>query len=206
MDHNAEVDVTQLLLEWGDGDRDAFDQLMPVVMAELRRRADAYMRRERRGHTLQPTALIHEAYLRLVDQRRVHWRNRSQFFGVAAQMMRRVLVDHARAQGADKRGAGVEQLTLIEAIDVPAGAGGADGIDLLALDLALDRLARLDPRQAKVVELRYFAGLSLDETAEALGVHHATVSRDWRDAKAWLYRALASRPAAADPHPQVAKD
>ena len=179
-------DVTQLLLAWGAGDRSAGEQLLPAVYAELRRQATRAMRREATGHTLEATALVHEAYLRLVDQRQVEWRNRAHFFGIAAQLMRRILVDHARARHAAKRGGNVRVSTLDEAMAPPAESA----VDLLALHEALDRLAVLDPDQARLVELRYFAGLNIEETAEALGVSPATVKREWAIARAWLRREL----------------
>ena len=185
------VGVTELLLAWGAGDRAALDALMPTVYAELRRQAERALRRESAGHTLQATALVHEAYLRLVDQNRVAWRNRAHFFAIAAQMMRRVLVDHARTRLAAKRGGELQRVTLGD-----VGAGTADqgdgDIDLLALHDALELLATIDPRQARLVELRYFGGLGIEETAEALEVSPATVKRDWAVARAWLRRELAT--------------
>jgi RNA polymerase sigma-70 factor, ECF subfamily len=183
-------DVTGLLLAWGGGDADAGERLLPVVYEELRRQAARAMRREAGEHTLQATALVHEAYLRLVDQRRVEWRSRAQFFGVAAQMMRRVLVDHARGRLAAKRGGGARRVTL-DGQGADAAAPDAD-VDVLALHEALERLAVLDPDQARLVELRYFAGLGIEETAEALGVSPATVKREWAVARAWLRRELAA--------------
>jgi RNA polymerase sigma factor (TIGR02999 family) len=181
-------DVTGLLLAWGRGDRSAADELMPAVYDELRRQAERAMRREGHEHTLQATALVHESYLRLVDQRRVAWRNRAHFFAIASTVMRRILVDHARARLTAKRGGGAAPVTL---------AGVQDGeaervaeVDLLALHEALDRLARLDPEQARLVELRYFGGLTIEETAGALGVSAATVKREWAVARAWLRREL----------------
>jgi RNA polymerase sigma factor (TIGR02999 family) len=158
---------------------------MPLVLADLRRQASGYLRRERSGHTLQPTALVNEVYLRLVDQQRAHWKGRAHFFAVAAQLMRRILVDHARAHLADKRGGWAQIVTLDEASDAPEEKAVAN-VDLLALDDALTELSNLDERQGRVVELRYFAGLTIPETAEVLGVTHATISRDWRNARAWL--------------------
>jgi RNA polymerase sigma factor (TIGR02999 family) len=179
-------DLTQLLLAWGDGDREALDELTPQVYRELKKLAGSYLRRERAGHTLQPTALAHEAFIKLIDQRNVRWRNRAHFFGIAAQAMRRILVDHARARLAGKRGSGGAVVSLDEAIDVSDSR--AD--QLLALDEALKRLAQLDPNRGRVIELRYFGGLTLEETAEVLGVSRATVIREWRMAKAWLYGEL----------------
>jgi RNA polymerase sigma factor (TIGR02999 family) len=182
-------DVTALLYAWNEGDPDALERLMPLVYEELHRIAARQFRRERPENTLQATALVHEAYLKLVDQRRAQWQNRAQFFAVAAQLMRRVLVDHARAQAAGKRGSGAPRLTLTEAGDTPAGRRQPD-LDVIALDAALDRLAALDARQARVVELRFFGGLDLAETAAALDASPTTVKRDWAMAKAWLYREL----------------
>jgi RNA polymerase sigma factor (TIGR02999 family) len=185
------VDITQLLLAWGAGDQAAGERLLPAVYAELRRQAARAMRRESGEHTLQTTALVHEAYLRLVDQRRVVWQSRAHFFGVAAQLMRRILVDHARERRAAKRGGGARQLTLGHA-DEAAASAGDEGADVLELHEALERLAALDPEQARLVELRYFAGLSIEETAEALGVSPATVKREWAIARAWLRRELSA--------------
>ncbi len=179
-------DVTDLLLAWNQGERQALDQLMPMVVAELRRVAASYLQRERPDHTLQPTALVHELYLRLVDQRRVAWNDRVHFFAAAARTMRHILVDHARGQRSQKRGSGSLTVPLADAADVSLGPEA----DLLALDEALEQLSQREPRQARVVELRFFAGLTLAETAAALGVGDATVSRDWAFAKAWLYREL----------------
>ena len=184
-------DVTPLLLAWGKGDQSAGDQLLPAVYAELHRQAARAMRREADDHTLQATALVHEAYLRLVDQRRIEWRNRAQFFGVAAQTMRRILVDHARGQHAAKRGGGMQQITLSDA-NQPAAADSDNSVDILALHDALDRLAALDPEQARLVELRYFGGLNIEETADALGISPATVKREWAVARAWLRRELSA--------------
>lgn len=182
------VNVTQLLVNWSAGDQGALEKLMPVVYEELRRLARAYMRRERREHTLQTTALVHEVFLRLVDQRSIHWQNRTHFFGIAAQLMRRVLVDHARKHSYAKRKGGV-RLTLGKAIDVSADRAA----ELVALDDSLMHLATIDERKSRVVELRYFGGLSIEETAEVLGVGSATVKRDWRMAKAWLYQEVRIR-------------
>ena len=186
---DSSSEITQLLIAWRAGDASAADELMRVIYAELRRQAGRAMRREGEAHTLQATALVNEAYLRLVDQRRVEWRNRAHFFGVAAQLMRRILVDHARARLAAKRGAGVSMLSLG---DVAAREeGGIDAeIDVLALHDALEKLAAFDADQARLVELRYFSGLSIEETAEALGVSPATVKREWASARAWLKREL----------------
>ncbi len=177
------IGVTQLLIEWSDGRRDALEQLLPLVYEDLRRQAAGYMRREAVGHALQPTALVHEAYLRLIDQRRVKWRNRAHFFGVAASMMRRVLIDEARARQAEKRGEGWERVTLSQ---VDAAAAAAPGIDVLALQQSLEHLATFDARKERIVELRYFGGLTIEETAEVMGMSEATVVREWTIAKAWL--------------------
>jgi RNA polymerase sigma factor (TIGR02999 family) len=179
--------VTALLQAWGRGDQTALDKLLPLVYGELRRQAGRYMRRQSPGQTLQTTELVHEAFLRLVGQPAVEWQSRGQFYGVAAKAMRSILIDHARARSALKRGRGSHQLTLGAAGEA-AGAGPA--IDVLGLDEALSRLAELDPEQSRLVELRYFAGLSIEETAEALGTSPATVKRQWRVARAWLKREL----------------
>jgi RNA polymerase sigma factor (TIGR02999 family) len=186
-------DVTQLLVNWSQGDKEALNELMPLVYDELRRLAKAYLRRERPDHTLQGTAVVHEAFLRLIDQNRVQWQNRAHFFGVAAQMIRHILVDHARAQLAEKRGGGAAKLSLDEALAV---AGGPD-VDLIKLDDALKGLTKLDPQQSKIVELRFFGGLTIEETAEVLSISPATVKRDWVMAKAWLHRTLTAPPSGA---------
>jgi RNA polymerase sigma factor (TIGR02999 family) len=179
--------VTQLLLEWGAGDRAALDELVPLVFDELRRLAHSYLRRERADHTLQPTALVNEAYLRLVNQQEVRWQSRAHFFGIAANLMRQILVDHARRRAADKRGgADLQRLSLTQAERVAEG----EGVDVLALNEALERLAAFDPQQARIVELKFFAGLTIEETAEVLGLSHATIERDWKLARAWLKREL----------------
>jgi RNA polymerase sigma-70 factor (ECF subfamily) len=182
-------DVTQLLQNWSLGDHSAGEALMASVYAELHRQAARAMGREAPEHTLQATALVSEAYLRLIDQRRVQWRNRAHFFGVAAQLMRRILVDHARGRLAEKRGGGARQLTLGDA-DAARDEPNDAGVDVLALHEALERLAALDPDQARIVELRYFGGMTIEDTAEALGVSPATVKRDWAVARAWLRREL----------------
>jgi RNA polymerase sigma factor (TIGR02999 family) len=181
-------DVTELLRAWGDGDEGARDRLMPLVYEELRRRAAAYMRRDRRDHTLQPTDLVHEAYLRLIDQRRTEWRNRGQFFGVASEMMRRILVDRARAHRRDKRSGRWARVTLHEAV----AATPPTDVDVLDLDAALTGLAAFDERKSRIAELRFFGGLSLEETGEALGLSIATVERDWQAARAWLFKTLSA--------------
>lgn len=168
------------------------EQLLPAVYKELRRLAESYMRREYPGHTLQPTALVHEAYFKLIDQNSVKWQNRAHFFGVAAQLMRRILIDHARAKQAAKRGGSQAKVSFDEGLHW--AETDEQSADLLALDAAMEKLAKIDERQAKVVELRYFGGLSVEETAEALQTSPATVKRDWAVAKAWLYRELSSEP------------
>ena len=179
-------EVTRLLEEWRDGDEGAVDRLLPLVYDELHKLSARYLRREREGHTLQPTALVHEAYLRMVGKDHPQWRGRLHFFAVAAQQMRRVLVDHARAHGAAKRGGDVQRVTLDESLAYSRGQAG----ELLALDEALGALAEIDERKARVIELRYFAGLTLDEAAEVLGVSSATVNNESRFARAWLHRYL----------------
>ena len=180
--------ITEILRQWSNGKREALDELMPLVYAELRRQATQYLRRERPNHTLQTTALINEAYLKLIDQRDVNWESRSHFFAIASQAMRRILVDYARTRNREKRGGAVENLPLEEALQIQAMEGRS--VDLIALDEALTRLAEIDEQQARVVELRYFADLSLEATAEALHISRATVARDWSVAKAWLFREL----------------
>ncbi|HEU4479747.1 MAG TPA: sigma-70 family RNA polymerase sigma factor [Pyrinomonadaceae bacterium] len=179
--------ITQLLINWGKGDQAALERLMPLVYSELRRLASNYLRRERAEHTLQPTALVNEAYLKLVDQRNAKWQNRAHFFGIAAQLMRRILVDHARQRQAVKRG-GAEQHRL--SITSAEAVVKQPEIDLLALNEALEELAEMDPQQSRIVELKFFGGLSIEETAEVLGISHATVERDWKMARAWLRRQL----------------
>jgi RNA polymerase sigma factor (TIGR02999 family) len=179
--------VTRLLVEWQNGDQQALDSLIPLVYQELRSIAGRYLSRESPSHTLQSTALVHEAYFKLIGQRRVRWQNRAHFFGIAAQLMRRILIDHARHQARDKRGGPMPKLSLDEAM---ATAGSAPDLDLLALDQALTSLARIDPRGARIIELRFFSGLSLEETAEVMGISAGTVKRDWSAARAWLYREM----------------
>ena len=180
--------ITRMLKDWSSGgNREALDRLLPFVYDELHRQASRYLRRERSDHTLQTTALIHEAYLKLVDQREVEWKNRAHFFAVAAQAMRRILVDYARTRKREKRGGDDVKLQLDEAVNI---SGGEKSIDLVALDEALTRLAEFDERQARVVELRYFSGMTEEETAEVLGISAPTVRRDWNMAKAWLYSQL----------------
>jgi RNA polymerase sigma-70 factor, ECF subfamily len=186
---SEESPVTAALVAWGRGESGAADRLLELVYPELHRIAERQMRRERAGHTLQPTALVHEAYLKLVDQTRVDWRNRAQFLGVAAQAMRRLLVDHARGRARDKRGGGAT-LVELDSDAESAAAVAARSVDLLALDQALERLAELDPAQARLVELRFFGGLSVEEAAAALGLSTATAGRDFRSARAFLAREL----------------
>jgi RNA polymerase sigma factor (TIGR02999 family) len=178
--------ITELLASYGRGDKESLDQLMPIVYEELRRQAARYLRREQAGHTLQTTALIHEAYVRLVDQRNMQWQNRAHFFGIAAQMMRRILVDHARSKKRAKRGGSEVRVSLDEATVAVKG----QDLDVVALDEALQRLAEIDEQQSRVVELRFFSGLSVEETAEVMGISKSTVKRDWSMAKAWLHREL----------------
>jgi len=189
-DAARDADLTGLLKAWGKGDREAAERLIPFVYGELRRQAARHLRRERRGHTLRPTALVHEVYLRLQGRRGIEWKNRTQFFAVAAKVMRRVLVDHARRRGAAKRAGSWCRITLDEnvAMNDPAD------LDLVALEEALTALADLDPDKARLIELRFFGGLSLEETAEAMGVSPSTVTREWRMARAWLYRRMTKAP------------
>lgn len=186
MEPSTSATVTTLLLKWSKGDKAALDEMLPLVYDELRRLAAHYINRERSDHTLQPTALVHEAYMRLVDQRNVDWKNKAQFFGVAAQMMRRILINYARDRAAAKRGADVQRVSLsmaLEAFEQP-------DVNLLALDDALKELTKLDERKSQIVELKFFGGLTIEEIAEVLQVSHATVEREWAMARAWLYRAM----------------
>jgi RNA polymerase sigma-70 factor (ECF subfamily) len=178
--------VTELLRAWSDGDEAALEQLVPLVEAELRRLARRYMVRERRGHTLQTTALVNEAFLRLTDTRQVRWQDRAHFLAISARLMRRVLVDHARSRGYQKRGGDGQRVTLTDV----AAVSPEPTLDLIALDRALERLAAVDARKARVVELRFFGGLSVEETADVVHVSTDTIKRDWRSAKLWLRRAL----------------
>jgi RNA polymerase sigma factor (TIGR02999 family) len=180
--------LTQLLVRWSEGDSAAFEQLLPVVYRELRRIATRQLRRERVDHTLVPTALVHELYLRLVDQRRATWENRAHFFGLAAQLMRRILVDHARARHAAKRGDSAARVSIDVALEEAHNPAGPE--DVLAIDRALERLATLDPEQARIVELRFFAGLTVGETAHVVNRSPRTIKREWRLARAWLFREL----------------
>ena len=187
--NGSRAHVTELLLAWGSGDRAALDDLVPIIHEELRRLARHQMRGERDNHTLQTTALVNEAFLRLVDLRRIRWQDRAHFLALSARLMRRILVDHARSRSYQKRGAGVANVTLDESLI----ASPERGIDLVALDDALEDLARVDARKSQVVELRFFGGLSVEETAEALKVSPETVTRDWRLAKVWLLREISGR-------------
>ena len=186
MPEGSAEDLTLLLKRWRQGDRDALERLMPLVYEELRRIARHYLRSERPGHTLESTALVHEAFLRLIDQRNVQWQNRAHFFGIASQMMRRILVDHARKRHAAKRDAVLTRLSMAERV-IPAAEREPD---LLALDQAIEALAALDADQSRIVELRYFGGLTIEETAEVMGISPATVKREWATARLWLKREI----------------
>jgi RNA polymerase sigma factor (TIGR02999 family) len=188
MSEKGPSEITQMLIELTGGNKDVVNQILPHIYGELRRLAGSYLRRERADHTLQPTALVHEAYMKLIDQKQVHWQNRAHFFGIAAQVMRRILMDHARKHTADKRGGDAEKLPLEEEILIVSHDRSAE---LIALDDALENLAQLDEQKAKIVELRYFGGLSIEETAEVMGVSVPTINRQWRMAKAWLYSEIA---------------
>ncbi|HTH51122.1 MAG TPA: sigma-70 family RNA polymerase sigma factor [Pyrinomonadaceae bacterium] len=180
-------EITLWLKQWSAGNDDALEALLPVVYEELHRQAANYLRRERVGHTLQPTALINEVYIKLINQQHVDWQNRAHFFGIAAQGMRRILVDYARSRHRNKRGGNAENVPIDSEV---LAISDTTSVDLIALDEALDRLAQLDQRQARIVELRFFSGMSVEETAEALGISSATVKNDWRTAKAWLFREI----------------
>jgi RNA polymerase sigma-70 factor, ECF subfamily len=188
MDRNSHGEITQMLIEMTDGNKEVVNQILPHIYDELRRLAGSYLRKERSDHTLQPTALVHEAYMKLIDQKNVKWQNRAHFFGIAAQVMRRILMDHARKHLASKRGGDADVLPLEEEILVVSHDRSAD---LVALDDALNELAKFDSDKARVVELRYFGGLSIEETAEVMDVSVPTINRHWRMAKAWLYSELA---------------
>lgn len=179
--------ITQLLVDWGKGNQSALEKLMPLVYGELRQLASNYLRRERAQHTLQPTALVNEAYLKLIDQKNAKWQNRAHFFGISAQLMRRILVDHARQHQAVKRGGGEQQRISITSAEKVVKQ---PEVDLLALNEALDELAKMDPQQSQIVELKFFGGLSIEEIGEVLSIGHATVERDWKVARAWLRRQL----------------
>jgi len=181
--------VTQLLLEWDKGSERALEQLMPLVYSELHRLAAAYLRRQRREHTLQPTALVNELYIRLAGETHIRWQNRAHFYGMAAAMMREILIDYARRHNAAKRGGGARRLSL----SVADRSGRGRDIDLVALDDALSDLARIDPKQGRIVELRFFGGLTIEETAEVLGLSPATVKREWRTARAWLFQEMSKQ-------------
>src|SRR2546422_5832457 len=181
-------EVTQLLIQWSNGDKAALDKLMPLIYSELRQVARHYMSRERPGHTLQTTALVNEAYVRLVNRKGVHWQNRAHFFAIAAQLMRSILVDHARSHAYAKRGGGARKIALDEALAVSQQRAA----DVVALDDALKRLAEIDPQQSRIVELKFFGGLTIEETAEVLGLSPATIKREWSTAKAWLYHELSA--------------
>ena len=185
-DPESTVGVTALLINWSNGDSQALEELMPLVYGELRRLAGSYLRRERASHTLQSTALVNEAFLRMVNQQDVQWRNRAHFYGIAAQMIRRILVDHARAAQAGKRGSGAIRIELGDHLAVDHQRD----LDLVGLDDALERLTAMDERQGRIVELRFFAGLSVDQTAEVMKISTATVKREWASAKAWLFREM----------------
>lgn len=186
MTRAAPEEVSQLLKEWSDGDEAALDKVMPIVYQELRRLAHHYMRRERPGHTLQTTALVNEAYMRLADYKKMRWQSRAHFFAVAAQVMRRILVEQARSKNFAKRGGGAQKISLDETAVISPGRS----TEVIAVDDALTELESWDPRKGKIVELRFFGGLSIEETAEVLKVSPTTVQREWRSAKAWLYRAI----------------
>jgi len=190
LDDTSPNEITQQLIAWSNGDEAALEKLIPAVYQELRRMADYYLRRENPDHSLQPTALVHEAYLRLIDQTKVEWHNRAHFFGVAAQMMRRILIDHAKTKHRVKRGGDAVKVEL----DENANFTHERASELLALDDALQELANLDQRKSQIVELRYFGGLTVEETAQVLGISDKTVMRDWSLAKAWLYQELSNGP------------
>jgi RNA polymerase sigma factor (TIGR02999 family) len=187
--NQTQTEITQLLQKWQEGNNEALETLMPLVYAELKRLAGSYLRRERPDHTLQSAALVNEAYLRLVDQTQTQWQNKAHFFGIAAQMMRRILADHARGHNAAKRGAGMPELELNEAV----AQAQTKSVDLLDLEDALQKLEKLDAQQGKIVELRFFSGLSIEDTANVLGISPATVKRDWAAARAWLFREVGAR-------------
>ena len=189
MSSQTQTQITQLLQKWQEGNNEALETLMPLVYAELKRLAGSYLRRERPDHTLQSAALVNEAYLRLVDQTQTQWQNKAHFFGIAAQMMRRILADHARGHNAAKRGSGMPELELNEAV----AQAQTKSVDLLDLEEALQKLEKLDAQQGKIVELRFFSGLSIEDTANVLGISPATVKRDWAAARAWLFREVGAR-------------
>lgn len=182
----ARPNITEVLERWSNGEQSALDELMPLIYKELRRLAGNYIRRERHDHTLQPTALINEVFVRLIDQHDIKWQNRAHFFGIAATLMRRILVDHARSHQAAKRGGGQYSLSLSKADRIAR----QPSVDLLAVHLALEELEELDPQQSRIVELRFFGGLTIEETAEVLGLGHATIEREWKMARSWLRHEL----------------
>jgi RNA polymerase sigma factor (TIGR02999 family) len=184
--NSSDNQVTQLLVRWRDGDREAVEELMPLVYQELRRLARHYLRQERPDHTLQSTALVHEAYLRLAGDQAPQWQNRAHFFGIAARIMRQILVEHARGRNAAKRGGSACKLTLDESVALPQQID----VDVIALDKALNELSEMDAQQGRIVELRFFGGLTIEDTSEVLGISEATVKREWVTARAWLYRAM----------------
>lgn len=189
MAQTSTQELTQMLIQLSEGKSQVIDDILPLVYQELRSLAGNYLRRERADHTLQPTALVHEAYIKLIDQTQVKWQNRAHFFGIAANIMRRILVDHARKHGAHKRGGDAEKMPLEEEILIVSEGKSAE---LLALDEALENLAKLDPQKSKIVELRYFGGLSIEETAEVIGVSVPTINRQWRMARAWLFNEISN--------------
>ena len=189
MSVDPQTQVTQLLQQWQEGSNEALEALMPLVYKELKRLAGSYLRRERPDHTLQSAALVNEAYLRLVDQNETRWQNKAHFYGIAAQMMRRILADHARGHNAAKRGAGMPELELNEAM----AQAPVRSVDLVDLEEALQKLEKLDSQQGRIVELRFFSGLSIEDTANVLGISPATVKRDWAAARAWLFREVGAR-------------
>ena len=182
----AQPNITLVLKRWHDGEQSALDELIPLIYNELRRLAGNYIRRERQGHTLQPTALINEVFVRLIDHHEINWQSRAHFFGIAAKLMRRILVDHARAHQAEKRGGDLFSVSLSKADQIAS----QPSLDLLALHLALERLEELDRQQSQIVELRFFGGLTIEETAEVMSLSHATIERDWKMARAWLRHEL----------------
>ncbi len=192
MDSSPRSNVTELLIGWGKGDRSALDEMLPVVYAELKRLASVYLKRERAGHTLQTTALVHEAYSRLVNQNSVDWKNRAQFLGIAAEIMRRILTHHARDRAAAKRGGHAQRVSL----SIAERSISQPNIDLIALDEALTELSSFDERKSRIVELKFFGGMTSEEIAEVLKVSIGTVERDWNLARAWLYRAISGSPKA----------
>jgi RNA polymerase sigma factor (TIGR02999 family) len=193
--HDPSSPVTELLVRWRSGDQHALDALVPLVYDELRRLAHHYLRQERSDHTLQSTALVHEAYLRLAGQHPPEWQNRAHFFGIAARIMRQILVEHARSRAAAKRGGPACRLTLDAAVALPT----QPDVDVVELDRALNDLAEFDPQQSRIVELRFFGGLTIEDTSEVLGISPATVKRDWVTARAWLFRAMTGEPTGEAP-------